>query len=56
MLDVVEEDQCMHFIASPPLTILSTAFGLTNVTHKVRTLVRNRSLSVIASDNTFSDG
>ena len=56
MLDIVEENQRMHFIASPPMTILGAAFGLKVVTNKVCTLVKNRSLTVTANDKIFSDG
>lgn len=56
MLDVVKENQRMHFIASPPMSILNAAYGLTDVTSKVRSLVKNRSLTVTANNPTFDDG
>ena len=56
MLDVVEENQRMYFIASPPITIFRAAYGLHDVTNKVSALVRNRSLTVTANNQTFDDG
>ena len=56
MLDVVMEHHPLHFIVSPPLTILSAAYGLNNVTNKIIELVRNRYLSVTANNATFEDG
>ena len=56
MLDVVKENMLMHFIASPPMTILGAAYGLANVTTKVCALVKNRSLTVKASNTIFGDG
>ena len=55
MLDVVKENERMHFIASPPMTILGAAYGLADVTSKVSELVRNRSLTATANNSTFSD-
>lgn len=55
MLDVVKENDRMHFIASPPMTILDAAYGLADVTTKVRQLVKNRSLKVTANNATFGD-
>ena len=56
MLDVVKENERMHLIASPPMTILGAAYGLTDVTTKTHALVKNRSLVVAANNNTFGDG
>ena len=53
MLDVVKENERMHFIASPPMTILGAAYGLTDVTTKVCELVKNRSLTVIGINKSF---
>ena len=55
MLDVVKENERMHFIASPPMTILGAAYGLADVTSKVSELVRNRSLTATANNSTFGD-
>ena len=55
MLDVVKESERMHFIASPPMTILGAAYGLADVTTKVCELVKNRSLTVKANNSTFGD-
>ena len=55
MLDVVKENERMHFIASPPITILGAAYGLADVTTKVCTLVKNRSLAVTANNDTFDN-
>ena len=56
MLDVVKENEHMHFIASPPMTILGAAYGLADVTTKAHALVKNRSLVVTANNHTFGDG
>ena len=56
MLDAVKENERLHFIASPPMMILNAAFGLADVTNKVRRLVKNRSLTVTANNETFGDG
>ena len=55
MLDVVKQNEHMHFIASPPMTILGAAYGLADVTTKVSALVKNRSLRVTANSDTFKD-
>ena len=55
MLDVVKEHMLMNFIASPPMTIIGAAYGLANVTTKVCALVKNRSLTVTASNKIFGD-
>ena len=55
MLDAVKENERMQFIASPPMMILNAAFGLADVTNKVRKLVKNRSLTVTANNETFGD-
>ena len=54
-LDVVKEHKRMHFIASPPMTILGAAYGLADVTTKVCELVKNRSLTATANNSTFGD-
>jgi hypothetical protein len=46
MLEIALEGDQMHFIASPPLTILGAAYGLKNVTEILTKLVKNRSLKV----------
>ena len=56
MLDVVKENIHVHFIASPPMTILGAAYGLVDVTTKVCALVKNHSLTVTANNDTFGDG
>ena len=56
MLDVVKQDKRMHFIASPPMTILGTAYGLADVTTKVCELVKNRSFTATANNSTSVDG
>ena len=56
MVDIAVEGERMHFVASPPLTILGAAYGLNNVTTKVKELVKNRSLKVTADKATFRDG
>ena len=55
MLDAVKENERMHFIASPAMTILGAAYGLADVTTKVCALVKNRSLAVTANNATFGD-
>ena len=55
MLDAVKENERMHFIASPPMMILNAAFGLADVTNKVRKLVKNRSVTVIGNNEVFGD-
>ena len=55
MLDVVKENERMHFIASPPMTILGAAYGLADVTSKVSELVKNHSLTATANNSTFGD-
>ena len=55
MLDVVKQNEHIHFIASPPMTILGAAYGLADVTTKVSALVKNRSLRVTANSDTFKD-
>ena len=47
MLDEVKEHQCMHFLVSPP------AYGIKDVTDKVRKLVKNHALTVAADNYTF---
>ena len=56
MLNVVEENERMHFIASPSMAILGASYGLADVTTKVCGLVKNRSLAVKANNETFGDG
>ena len=55
MLDVVKQNERMHFIASPPMVILGAVYGLVDVTTKVTKLVKNHSLTVTANNSTFSD-
>lgn len=56
MVDIAGEGEIMRFIASPPLTILDAAYGLTSVTGKVKELARNRSFKATANNATFGDG
>ena len=56
MLSVVKEDERMYFVASPPLIILSAAYGLFDVTKTVRSHVKNRSLTMEASNDIFGNG
>jgi hypothetical protein len=56
MLEIAVEGDQMHFIASPPLTILGAAYGLKNVTEILTKLLKNLSLKVIANNDTFEDG
>jgi hypothetical protein len=56
MVDIAISGQRMHFIVSPPLRILGAAYGVENVSEKVKALVKNRSLSVTVKNSTFGDG
>ena len=56
MIDIAVEGDKMHFIASPPLTIIGAAYGLKSVTEKARELTKNRSFKATADNATFGDG
>ena len=56
LVDIAVEGDRVHFIASPPLTILDAAYGLQCVTEKVKKLVHHRSFEAIANNATFGDG
>jgi len=53
MLKVAKEHHHMYFIASPPMSILCAAYGLLDVTNKVRGLVQNRELSIKPTNELF---
>ena len=55
MLNVMKENEKMHFIASPSLSIHGATYGPAPVTKKVVSLVRNRTLNVVANNDTFGD-
>ena len=55
MLDIAAELDQMHFVASPPLTILGAAYGLTSVKKKSVELRKNRSFKATADNTTFGD-
>mgnify|MGYP002803993098 FL=1 len=55
-VDIAVEHDRVHFIASPPLTILGAAYGLQCVTEKVKKLVHHRSFEATANNATFEDG
>ena len=55
MVNAVEENEQMHFIASPSLSIHGATYGPAPVTKKVVSLVRNRTLNVVANNDTFGD-
>ena len=55
MVDIATEGERMHFISSPPLSILGAAYGLGDVTPKVNELMLNRSFEATADNDTFGD-
>ncbi len=53
MLNVVKENEQMHFIVSPPMRILGATWGPAPKTGKVDSLAKNRALNVVANNDTF---
>jgi len=55
MVDVVKESESMYFIASPPMYILSAAYGLGDVTDEVIDCIKNDSLTITPNNDLFGD-
>lgn len=54
MLEIAVEGDQMHFIASPPLTILGAAYGLKNVTEILTKLLKNSAILMPGSAHVLS--
>lgn len=55
-VDIVQEGSAYALKYRPPLRIISGYFGLKDVTDRVRAAVRQRNVSVRATDDVFGDG